>query len=146
MDQREQLPLAVDLGLAAQCEPVQSLVVSDVAEHRFDHTQTLPVTFAAVVAVDALTHSLAVADVGSPGQHGNLSTAGGLGVPQTLPAQFAAAAGAERGSELDRLVFAYRAVLAVAVQALPRGAGGVALVLGDDEVAGREDLTLAWLR
>ena len=36
MDQREQLPLSVDLALAAQREAIEPLVVAQVREHRFD--------------------------------------------------------------------------------------------------------------
>ena len=43
MDEGEQLPLTVDFHLAAQGKAVESLVVPDVAEHRFDSGEALAV-------------------------------------------------------------------------------------------------------
>ncbi len=55
-----QLPLAVHLGLAAQGEAVELLVVAQVGEHRLYGGEASAVFGAALFAVDALLHLLGV--------------------------------------------------------------------------------------
>ena len=55
-----QLPLAVHLGLAAQREAVELLVVTQIGEHRLHRGEAPAVFGAALCAVDALLHLLGV--------------------------------------------------------------------------------------
>ena len=55
-----QLPLPVHLGLAAQGEAVELLVVAQIAEHRLHRGEAFAVFGSAVFAVDALLHALGV--------------------------------------------------------------------------------------
>ena len=57
MYEAKELPLPIDLGLAAQRESVQSLVVADVAEHRFDRREASAEQLATLIAVDLALHA-----------------------------------------------------------------------------------------
>ena len=59
VDNAKQLPLRVDLGLAAQRESSQAALLR-MAEHRLDQTHALGIDRAAFVAVDFLAHGAAV--------------------------------------------------------------------------------------
>ena len=54
-----QVPLRVHLGLAAQVEPVQPLVVADVGKHRLHGAHTLAVQAPAQGRVDGRAHAVA---------------------------------------------------------------------------------------
>ena len=56
-----ELPLAIDLPPPAQREPIQPLVVPDVAEDRFDGGKASPVAGLAFFAVDGFLHPVAKA-------------------------------------------------------------------------------------
>ena len=61
MNKAEELPLRIDLLLAAQREPIQPLVVSDVAEHRFHGGETPAIQHASALRIDGLLHEVRVA-------------------------------------------------------------------------------------
>jgi len=61
MDKAEEFPLCIDLLLAAQREAVESLVVSDVSEHRLDGSEASPVQGFAFRTVDRPFHEIGVA-------------------------------------------------------------------------------------
>ena len=58
VDEGVQLPLAIDFLSAAQREPIQSLVVADIAEHRLDGGEALAILLSAFIAFDMGTHRL----------------------------------------------------------------------------------------
>lgn len=140
MDQCEQLPLAIHLGLDAQREAIESLVGAHVAEDRLDRGEASPVLLTSPRAVDALAHTLAVGCLGFAGEHGDLARSCALGFEQALRTQGAAFARAVRRAKLDRGVATYSAVLAIAVQALAGRAHGVRLIRRDEEVTAAEHL------
>ena len=64
VDQREQLPLAIDFALTPQRESSQPFVVTQIAEHRLHRAQALAVACTAVFAIDPLAHALRVRVLG----------------------------------------------------------------------------------
>ena len=58
--QTEQMPLCVHLGLSAQREAIQLLVVTQVAKHRLYRGHPLPIAFASLWAINRLFHALGV--------------------------------------------------------------------------------------
>ena len=62
-----ELPLAIDLPPSAQREPIQPLVVPDVAEDRFDGGKASSVAGLAFFAVDGFLHPVAVTFFGRAG-------------------------------------------------------------------------------
>ena len=65
--QAVQLPLGIDLLPPTEREPVQPLVVPQVAEHRFDGGESSPVARSACFAVDGPLHPVGVAFFGGIG-------------------------------------------------------------------------------
>ena len=61
VDQTEELPLRIDLLLAAQREPIEPLVVSDVAEHGFYGGEAPAIEHASALRIDGLLHEVRVA-------------------------------------------------------------------------------------
>jgi len=61
MNKAEELPLCIDLLLAAQREAIEPLVVSDVSEHRLDGGKPSPVQGLTFRAVDRPFHEIGVA-------------------------------------------------------------------------------------
>ena len=64
VDEAEELPLRIDLLLAAEREAIEPLVVSDVPEHGFDGRETSPVQGPAFRTIDSLFHEIGVAHFG----------------------------------------------------------------------------------
>lgn len=87
VDQRKQLPLAIDFVLATQGEAIQPFVVADVAKHRLDGGEAAAIVLSALFTVDALTHCLRVSRYFRAREHGDLSYFAGVGFTQALPAQ-----------------------------------------------------------
>ncbi len=84
VDQREQLPLPIDLGLPAQGEAVESLVVAQIGEHRFDGCKASSIERSTFGTVDALLHALGVLVFAgeSADEEGDLPGPGLLGCAQ----------------------------------------------------------------
>ena len=55
---RHQLPLAIDLLFASQCEAFDSDCLADIAEDRFYYAEALTVDVSAEAGVDLLSHPL----------------------------------------------------------------------------------------
>src|SRR5690606_4042362 len=73
VDQRKQLPLPVHFRLATQGEAIESLVVADIAEDRFDCGEALSVLLAPLRAVDTFAHALGVSVFRDAREYGNLA-------------------------------------------------------------------------
>lgn len=121
-----QLELPIDLGLAAQGEAAQVLVVAQVAEHRLDRGKAPSDHPFALIAVDALAHGgqhvgLVCRAFAQEERHLScLGLVGGAQTPMPLLTGHAVLFGA---LELDALTALDRAVRAIAIQALARRAG-----------------------
>ena len=56
MHQAIQLPLTLHLLFAPQTEAIQTLVATDVAEHRLNHRHAMTVNRFALLAIDSVFH------------------------------------------------------------------------------------------
>ena len=84
MDETEEFPLRIDLLLTTQREAIESLVVAQIAEHRFHGGKALSVAFSSLFAVDALAHALGVGLRCLAREYGNLACFGRIRFAQTL--------------------------------------------------------------
>src|SRR5574337_361425 len=105
VDDAIQLPLRVDLGLAAQREAAQATLL-DMAEYRLNQTHAMGVDRATVGAVDLLAHRAAMR-VGELARYrtveeGHLAHGRDIGFAQASAAQRARFAGGWRAFEDDR--------------------------------------------
>ena len=93
VDEREQLPLSIDLGSATQRETIQSLVVAYIAEHRLDGGEAATVLVSAFFTIDACTHRLRTRGNFFAREHRDLSYFAGVRFTQAFAAQRAVFAG-----------------------------------------------------
>ena len=145
VDDAEQLPLCVDLGLATQRESAQAALL-DMAKHRLDKAHAVSVHRAAFGAVDLLAHRAAVR-VGQFARHGafkegDLAYRGAIGFAQALAAQRARFAGGWRAFENGGLAPVDDGVGAIEVKGLSRGAHAGTLLAIEGEVPGLEKLCM----
>ena len=60
MHQAIQLPLTLHLLFAPQTEAIQTLVATDVAEHRLNHRHAMTVNRFALLAIDSVFHPVGI--------------------------------------------------------------------------------------
>ncbi len=107
LHETEQLPLPVDFRAAAQCEPIQPLVIPEVGKYRLHHGKALCVAGAVAGVVDALLHPRGLRvhlRGGPPGKERDLPHLGLLRRAQALRAERAWAAIALRALKVVRQV------------------------------------------
>ena len=136
MHQAEQSSLSSDLVQPAQREPIQPLVVPEIAEHRLHGPDTLAVSPSSLRAVDATFHGLhcIARPVGVLLEDGNLPNRRSLRMSQAEIPELAGHAAAP-GADVPLIDPAVdRAPVATAIQLLPTGTDAVVFATGHREV------------